>query len=466
MKAGVLPAAILGLVLPLAVLGGAGASTPHSTRIDLDAREADAADVLRLLATESGVNLVADASLPRVRLTLRLRGVTFERALEAVAHAGGLAVHREQGLIVVGGVEALNRAYGGDGGGLETAVVRLENAHPVEVAAGLRAALPLGTVVVPDARSGTLVVEGEHGVVERARRLAATLDVAVVGGGGALGSASAIPLKYLRPSEVATQLKGMLPDGSYLPDDRQNAMVVSGGPQLAARARALLAALDVPAPQVTFEVRVLDVTPRERTQNVGVLWGSLSAGAFTPGQIDLSTSNGRAFTAAGAALDARIGALVSSSQARVLAEPKITVLNNHEASLLVGETYPLTQIDLRTGQVSVQYLDIGVKLRLTPTIGADGTIIAELHPEYSTVIGNAGVGNYPIIGNRKIDAVLRVRKGEAIVLGGMLEEIDSQTVSKVPVLGDVPVFGGLFRSRSAHERRDEVVFVITPRVVN
>lgn len=465
MTRGACGAIALALLLLIAIVAPSRAGVPPNNRIDLDVRNAEVVDVLRLLAVESGTNLVADASLPRVRLSLRLHGVTLARALSAVVKAGGLAIHRDGDVIVVGGVEAMNRAYGDDGGGLETAVVRLENAHPADVAVGLRAALPVGTVVVPDGRSGTLVIEGAHGVVERARNLAATLDVAVIGGGGALGTASAIPLKYLRPSEVTAQLKGMLPEGSYLADDRQNAVVVSGGPLLAARARALLGALDVPAPQVTFDVRVLDVTPRDRTQNVGILWGSLGAGGFSPGQIDLSTTNGRAFTAAGSALDARIGALVSTAQARVLAEPKITVLNNHEASLLVGETYPLTQIDLRTGQVSVQYLDIGVKLRLTPTIGADGAIVAELHPEYSTVIGNAGVGNYPIIGNRKIDAVLRVRRGEAIVLGGMLEEIDSQTVSKVPVLGDVPVFGGLFRSRSAHERRDEVVFVISPHVV-
>jgi len=442
---------------------GAGAARA-ATPVDLDVRDAEVVDVLRLLAVESGVNLVADASAAHVRVTLRLHGVSFERALETVVRAGGLAIQRDEGVIVVGAAERMNRAYGGAGGGVETAVLRLENARPAEVASDLRAALPLGTVVVPDARSGSVVVEGERGVVERARRLAEALDVAVIGGGGALGTPVAIALRNVRPTEVLAQLKGILPDGTYLADDRQNALIVSGGPQLVRRARALLAALDVPAPQVTFDVRVLDVTPRDSTSSRGVLWGSLSGTAFAPGQIDLSTANGRAFTAAGALLDARIGELISTSQARVLAEPKITTLNNREASLLVGETYPLTQIDLRTGQVHVQYLDVGVKLRLTPTIGADGSIVAELHPEYSTVIGTAGVGAYPVIGNRKLDAVLRVRQGEAIVLGGMLEEIDAETVSKVPVLGDVPVFGGLFRSRSEHHRRDEVVFVITPRL--
>jgi len=441
----------------------AGAVSPaRANAVNLDVRDADVVDVLRLLASESGTNLVVDASVPRVKISLRLHGISSERALDTVVRAGGLALHRDGGVIIVGATEAMNRAYGDDGR-LDTAVLRLENARPTDVAAGLRAALPLGTVVVPDARSGTIVVEGDRAVIERAQRLTSAWDVAVIGGGGALGGATAIPLRHLRPSEIAAQLKGVLPEGSFLADDRQNAIVVSGGPQLAARARSLLTALDVPAPQITFDVRVLDVTPQDRAQNVGVLWGSLASGSFDPGQIHLTT-NGRAFTAAGAALDAQIDALVSTSRARVLAEPKITVLNNHEAALLVGETYPLTQIDLRTGQVNVQYLDIGVKLRVTPTIGADGSIIAELHPEYSTVVGSAGVGGYPIIGNRKIDAVLRVQRGEAIVLGGMLEEIDAETVSKVPVLGDVPVFGGLFRQRSSHERRDEVVFVITPRV--
>ncbi|MDE2572173.1 MAG: hypothetical protein KGM44_06575, partial [bacterium] len=204
--------AVAAVVLPAAASAGTARSAAPVT---LDVRDSEVVDVLRLLAAESGENLVAEASVAHVRISLHLRGVTFERALQTVVRAGGLALHRDGDVIVVGAAETMNRTYGDGGGGLETAVIRLENAHPGEVATGLRAVLPAGTVVMPDARSDSLVIEGERTVVERARRLCTALDVAVVGG-GALGEATPIALKYLRPSEVMAQLKGVLPAGSYL----------------------------------------------------------------------------------------------------------------------------------------------------------------------------------------------------------------------------------------------------------
>jgi type II secretory pathway component GspD/PulD (secretin) len=86
-----------------------------------------------------------------------------------------------------------------------------------------------------------------------------------------------------------------------------------------------------------------------------------------------------------------------------------------------------------------------------------------MHPEYSAI--QSFVGGYPVIANRKIDSTLRVRDNQTIVLGGLLRDIDSQTVTKVPWLADVPVFGKLFQNRQRSRERDEVVFLITPHVI-
>ncbi|MDQ6931388.1 MAG: type II and III secretion system protein, partial [Candidatus Eremiobacteraeota bacterium] len=88
---------------------------------------------------------------------------------------------------------------------------------------------------------------------------------------------------------------------------------------------------------------------------------------------------------------------------------------------------------------------------------------AEMHPEYSAI--QSFVGGYPVLANRKVDSTLRVRDSETIVLGGLLRDIDSDTVSKVPYLGDIPVFGQLFKNRAHTRERDEVVFLITPHVL-
>jgi type IV pilus assembly protein PilQ len=162
-------------------------------------------------------------------------------------------------------------------------------------------------------------------------------------------------------------------------------------------------------------------------------------------------------------VNAQINTLVQRGRASILAEPRVATLNNHEASLLVGEQYPVVTVNQQTGYPSVQTIDVGVRLRLTPTIGAEGSITAELHPEFSQIIGfNNG---FPIIANRKVDATLRVHDGETIVLGGLFQDIDSDTVTKLPFLGDLPVLGGVFRNRQRSHTKDEIVFFITPRIL-
>jgi len=131
--------------------------------------------------------------------------------------------------------------------------------------------------------------------------------------------------------------------------------------------------------------------------------------------------------------------------------------------LLVGEQYPVVTVNQQTGYPSVQTIDVGVRLRLTPTIGDDGAITAELHPEYSQIIGFNS--SFPIIANRKVDATIRVRDGETIVLGGLFEDVDSETVTKFPLLGDLPILGAFFRNRQTSRNKDEVVFFITPHIL-
>ena len=283
----------------------------------------------------------------------------------------------------------------------------------------------------------------------------------VVGEAAALNrrfaTSESMPLHNVRASDAVKLLRGALPDGAVLADDRQNVVVVSGSAEQRAAARALLGQLDAPGRQVMIEVRVADVQPVDDTTNVGVQFGGTGYGAGALGQFPY------AITRSGVAVNAQIDTLIQHGRASILAQPRIATLNNREASLLVGEQYPVVTVNQQTGFPSVQTIDVGVRLRVTPTIGADGTITAELHPEYSQIIGFNS--SFPIVANRKVDAVLRVRDGETIVLGGLFQDVDSATVTKFPLLGDLPVLGGFFRNRQTSHNRDEVVFFITPRVL-
>jgi type II secretory pathway component GspD/PulD (secretin) len=436
-------AVLAGSVLLAGVTGGRA--------ITIDAHDVDISDVIALLAADSGTNVVTDRSVKAERITVHLHGVTFEEALRAITLAHGLTVRREGAILIV---ESGATADGAS----QSVVFALHHAQAEDVGKELTAALPQGAVVVADKRTGAVFVGGDETTTERARALVAVLDSARLSDAGGPKTAS-YALRYLRPDDAVAKLKALLPDGNALPDEEQNAVLISGSERVQAHAQALLAQIDVASPQVMFEVKVADVTPVNDSSNVGFEFGGLDlAGQPLPG------AAAYAFTTGTIPVNVRLNLLVTKGHAQILATPKLVTINNKEADLTIGETYPIVYSTSVLGGQNVQYVDIGVHLRLTPTIGSDGSVTADLHPEYSELVGFTSTG-YPIVANRKIDSTLRVADNQTIVLGGLMRDTSSETIDKVPGLGDIPIIGGLFKNKQTSHERDEIVFLITPHVI-
>jgi type II secretory pathway component GspD/PulD (secretin) len=431
----------------------------QTARITIDVHDAALTDVISLLAAESGRNIVTDASVKPERVTLHLEGVTFQEALSVLVQAHGLQVRKQGAILILGSGDVMNKRYngGGDALGPQTVVIALAHANPDDVAKEIGQGLPDGTVIVADKRTESVIVTGNRDTIARAKQLIGALDApAYSANSGDL--AHIYPLRYVKPSELAAKLKGVLPDGSYAQDDPQNAIVVSGNAETQRIAEQFVRSMDVAGPQVLFEVRVADLQPVNEQTNVGIEFGGYDlTGAPIAGAATYTFANNSI------AINARLNLLVSEGRAQILATPKLVTLNNKEADLLIGQTYPVIYYDARLGGQQVQFVDIGVKLRLTPTIGSDGSVTAEMHPEYSAIQGF--VGGYPVIANRKVDSTLRVKNDQTIVLGGLMREIDSQTLSKLPGLSDIPIIGKIFRNKQRTHQRDEVVFLITPHVI-
>ncbi len=449
----------VGAAALLGILSISTAAQAQERLITIDAHGAQLADVIALLAVESGANIIADSSVKPEQVTLHLHNVTFDDALTVLVSSHDLQVRRQHGVLIIGDGSSMNRRYGdqNDPRGARTIVLSLAHAVPEDVARELTSGLPDGSVIVPDKRTQSVIVTGNEATITRARELAAALDEPAYAGKDA-NVAHVYPLRYVKPSEVASELKGVLADGSYIVDDAQNAIIVSGNEEMQYTADRFVRSIDVPSPQVLFEVRVADLEPVNDQSNVGIQFGGYDlAGNPIPGAATY------AFTRNSLAINATLSALVSEGHAQILATPKLVTLNNKEADLLIGQTYPVVYYDARLGGQQVQFVDIGVKLRLTPTIGSDGSVTAEMHPEYSAI--QDFVGGYPVIANRKIDSTLRVKDNQTIVLGGLLRDSDSQTLTKTPGLADIPILGKLFQSRQRTHERDEIVFLITPHVI-
>jgi type IV pilus assembly protein PilQ len=449
--------ALIAVLCALLVATSAEAATDLIT---IDVHDADISDVITLLAAQSGQNIVTDDTIKPERVTIHLHDVTFDRALAVIVTSNGLQVHREGNVLIVGAADEMNKRYVEDATamGAQTVVLQLSHANADDVVKEITPALPAGTVLLADHRTSAIVVTGDVNTVDRARRLVAALDAPSTGGGSGTMTRS-YRLQYVKAQDAIKELKALTNEGSYIANDEQNEVVVDGNDNVQSAAQNLFATIDQPGPQVMFEVKVADVTPQNDTTNFGLEFGGTNLqGQVTPG------STSYAFTGGTIPVNVTLSALITQGRAQILATPKLVTLNNTEADLLVGETYPIVFNTSVLGGQNVQFVDVGVKLRMTPTIGEDGVVTADIHPEYSEIEGITSTG-YPIITNRKIDSVLRVADGQTIVLGGLMMDTSNETISKVPGLADIPILGKIFQNKQTARTRNEIVFLITPHII-
>jgi type IV pilus assembly protein PilQ len=167
-------------------------------------------------------------------------------------------------------------------------------------------------------------------------------------------------------------------------------------------------------------------------------------------------------------------ALETEGLANVKSRPLIATLNGHKASLSVGTTqYFLlktttpyrdqTQTVFQESQ-SFQTIEADVKLEITPYVGADGMITVELKPDFRTPVGQLSPDIPPTISKRSMNSTLIMKEGETIVLGGLVQESESETATQVPILGSIPLLGKIFSSSSTSKRKAELMIYITPHI--
>lgn len=161
-------------------------------------------------------------------------------------------------------------------------------------------------------------------------------------------------------------------------------------------------------------------------------------------------------------------ALATKNLAKILAEPNMVVKSGEKGDFLAGSKipYPVVTSTGGTATTSIIFQEVGVKLNFSPMVLENGSIQLKIDPaEVSTLNGTLAVNGYPIIDTRNIRTNVELKDGESLVLAGLLSEDNIKTMSKVPLLGDIPILGALFRSTSNELREKELVFFVTPKLI-
>ena len=274
---------------------------------------------------------------------------------------------------------------------------------------------------------------------------------------------------------VANTLRTILKARDLVADEKMNMIVIRDTPEVVRLAEKLLASNDLPEPEVMLEVEILEVS-RGRLLDLGIRWpNSLTLSPLTAadgGALSLADLRHSGSASIGASFSSMILSAVNTDSAiNLLANPRIRTRNRETAKVLIGDRVPnITTTATATGFIaeSVQYVDVGLKLEVQPTIYLDNEVAIRINLEVSSIVNQVKTTSGTLayqIGTRNASTVLRLKDGENQVLAGLISDAERSSANRIPGLGEIPLVGRLFGSSSDSGEKTELMLSITPRLV-
>jgi len=386
-------------IVILAALGFAASSNAADEKVTLNLKDMSIADVMEMLARKHRVNILLGDEVSG-QVSLNLFDVTYDEAISAISEAAGFAVERRRGSYFIVPPDSVGRMTNG--------VTAIRNFH----------------------------------------------------------------LNYADPVAVAELLETHLSQfGEVTSLPERNLIIVADQPQFLSRVERLVQMADEAPAQVLIEAQILEVTLTDEDA-YGIDWSKLfesdgGTGSFgTQGLFGRGSSvnSGFLFELVTPNVDVQLAALQQEGRVRTLSTPTLVALDNQEASVVIGDRrgYQVTTTINQVTTESIEFLESGVILRVTPNVDASGNIMMDIHPEVST--GTVDTNGIPSQTTTEVTTSLLIPDGETVFIGGLIKHTQTQSYQRVPVLGRVPVLKTLFRSKERTNVNTETIVLITPRL--
>ncbi len=473
----------------------------HAT---LNLKDVPLEDFLGLVSRRTGKKFVLKPSVKDTRISAFLPDVPVDQALFAVLQANDLAYQQYgEDIILIGkrgelagaAEEAQKPGEEEELPPLETEIIRLKFLDAADVKATLEPLL---------SDRGTLQVVKQSGFIGwgfAAGAGRAASGAGSAGGGGEGDAASGFGYR------------GRDREG-YRQEVRSQIVVVSDVAEKVELIRSLVNALDTRPKQILISANIVEVN-RDKLHDLGVSWGTGRTGAETedigstdpwgssvefrgnflgglvsPGNFDPESGMSGSFPfdagstfmfrkVGGSEFEVILHALEEKADANVLSAPKLLTLDNREATILVGNKFPILETDTTGTEVTQittsldYYENIGIQLSVVPQIQQDKYINMIVHPvvsDQSGVVAARGTGGevlaeYPIIDTRETETEIMIEDGQTIVLGGLLKNVDSENVASVPLLGDIPLLGALFRRTTRDTQTIDLIIFLSAEII-
>ncbi|MBU0759340.1 MAG: type IV pilus secretin PilQ [Candidatus Omnitrophica bacterium] len=408
--------------------------------VTLDFKDADITNVLRILSYKSGINIVAgkDVTGP---VTIRLTDVPWDKALEVILRTYGYTYEREENIIRVTTTENLAKEE------LVTEVFSLNYASSKDVPAAIEEMLSDRGSIKYDERANLVIVTDIATNIYKIRQVIEKLDK-----------------RTQQVNIEAKIIETTLDKDDKLGINWTTQITASGAarPMIAPFHRGQYGGHFYPNADTSAEAGTsIGVFPTEG----GTAFPLALPSNFTLGTLDFTQ------------LRAVLQILKSKTNTKIISNPRITTLDNKEANIVVATTFsiPTYERNDSTGNIEVtgyEEKELGITLSVTPQVNPEGYIVVKLEPEVSAFLAwdtfstSGGTIQAPRFSTRRASTQVMVKDGDTIVIGGLIKENTIDTVVKVPILGDIPLLGLIFKKKEKSVDTTDLLFFITVNLVN
>jgi len=446
--------------------------------ISLDLKGVDILDVLKLLSEHSGLNFVAGRNVSG-RITVFAKDVDVWEAFERIVEANELAYERRGELVNVMTARDYELLYGVKfQERTRTQTVPLAYAKAAQFAAVLNQLKSTVGRIVMDEPSNTVIVTDVPTRLDEMMLMVRQLDRPTV--------SRIYALHYADAEKLRDKLQELLTPGvgTVSIDPRTNKVAVTDLEHVLPKVERLLRAFDEPAGEVLIEAKIMKVELNDE-QSLGVDWQQTLSGADTKARAnfrvlsDIVDGSGtgaalKFLAAPSGKTQIVVEALKKVGKVETVANPRITVLSEQEAKILVGTKEAFVTVTTTvptTGSVvtspQIEFVDVGTKLFVTPSIKRDGHVQLTIRPEVSTArIETFQSNRIPIVSTTEAETTVLVKSGSTLIIGGLIDKKTERTKQQVPWLGDLPILGAAFRSRVDTKKTVELVVFLTPQIIS
>lgn len=450
-------------------------------KVSLDFKGMDIVDVLKILATRGNMNIVIGKNVTG-RVTLFLKEVDINDAFEIIILSNDLAYDKQGDIINVMTGRDYELIYGekfDDKKQLLT--IPLKYSKATTLAQALAQVKSNIGRVISDESTNTLILIDLPQKLTQMKEMVQGLDRPLETRVFSLNYAAADKLQP-KLQEVIT--KGI---GSIKMDERTNKIVVTDYSEKLNEISQIVNAFDEKTPQVLIDAQIIEIKPSD-TFKMGVDWEywlkknvrlleSLPTASGTNILKIGMAAKGAASLGEQGEYKGVIDLLRTIGDTKILSSPRIAVVNNQEAKILIGtkQVY-VSQTTSQSGTGTevtadqVNFVDVGIKLYVTPTINREGFITMKIKPEVSSVKENYTYGSpaktIPIVETSETETTVMIKDGVTIIIGGLKKDKREKTVNKIPIVGDIPLIGFLFRRTSDSTERTELVILLTPHILS